>query len=164
MDPNEPSVRPVTGHRPGRDGARLHDARAHLRRADPVLARLIDERPDFDPRGWMDELPVMDLYGALVFQVTGQQLSVASTRRILARIEALFGGHLPSAEELLRADPAEIRRAGLSGRKVATLRDLAERISDGRRTSPCSAGCRMRRSWRSSPRSPGSGRGPCRAR
>ena len=132
MDPNEPSIRPVTGHRPGRDGARLHDARAHLRRADPVLARLIDERPDFDPRGWMDELPVMDLYGALVFQVTGQQLSVASTRRILARIEALFGGHLPSAEELLRADPAEIRRAGLSGRKVATLRDLAERISDGR--------------------------------
>ena len=80
----------------------------------------------------------MDLYGALLFQVAGQQLSVASTRRILARIQALFGGHLPSAEELLRADPAErSRRAGLSGRKVATLRDLAERISDGRRTSPC---------------------------
>jgi DNA-3-methyladenine glycosylase II len=74
----------------------------------------------------------MDLYGALVFQVTGQQLSVASTRRILARIEALFGGHLPSPEELLRGDPADLRGAGLSGRKVATLRDLAERVSDGR--------------------------------
>ena len=37
----------------------------------------------------------MDLYGALLFQVAGQQLSVASTRRILARIQALFGGHLP---------------------------------------------------------------------
>ncbi len=70
----------------------------------------------------MDELPVMDLYGALVFQVTRQQLSVASTRRILARIEALFGGHLPSAEELLIADPAEIRRAGLSGRTLAYVR------------------------------------------
>ena len=112
MDPNEPSVRPVAGHPAGRDGARLREARSHLRRADPVLARLIDERPDFDPRGWMAELPAMDLYGALVFQVAGQQLSVASTRRILARIQALFGGHLPSAEELLRADPAEIRRAG----------------------------------------------------
>src|SRR5208283_2909963 len=107
----------------------LRDARSHLRRADPVLARLIDERPDFDPRGWMAELPAMDLFGALVFQVTGQQLSVASTRRILARIRALFGGHLPSPEELLRADPAEVRRAGLSGRKVVTLRDLAGRVS-----------------------------------
>ena len=132
MDPNEPGVRPVAGHPAGRDGARLREARSHLRRADPVLARLIDERPDFDPRGWMAELPAMDLYGALAFQVAGQQLSVASTRRILARIQALFDGHLPSAEELLRADPGEIRRAGLSGRKVATLRDLAERISDGR--------------------------------
>jgi DNA-3-methyladenine glycosylase II len=131
MDPSEPSVRPVAE---GHAGPRrpLQDARAHLRRADPVLARLIDKRPDFDPRAWMDQLPAMDLYGALVFQVTGQQLSVASTRRILARIEALFGGHLPSPEELLRADPAELRGAGLSGRKVTTLRDLAERVSDGR--------------------------------
>jgi 3-methyladenine DNA glycosylase/8-oxoguanine DNA glycosylase len=31
----------------------------------------------------------MDLYGALLFQVTGQQLSVPATRRTLARIEAL---------------------------------------------------------------------------
>ena len=55
----------------------------------PVLARLIDDRPAFDPRAWMAQLPPMDLYGALLFQVTGQQLSVAATRRTLARIEAL---------------------------------------------------------------------------
>ncbi len=132
MDPSEPGMRPAAAHRAGRDGAELRDARSYLRGADPVLARLIVERPHVDPRGWMAELPAMDLYGALVFQVTGQQLSVASTRRILARIQALFGGHLPSAEELLRADPVEIRHAGLSGRKVATLRDLAERVADGR--------------------------------
>ncbi len=74
----------------------------------------------------------MDLYGALLFQVTGQQLSVAATRRTLARIQALFGGHLPSATELLAVDPAELRAAGLSWRKVSTLRDLAGRIADGR--------------------------------
>ena len=73
----------------------LQQARSYLRHADPVLARLIDERPDFDPRAWLAQLPPMDLYGALLFQVTGQQLSVAATRRTLARIEALFGGHLP---------------------------------------------------------------------
>jgi DNA-3-methyladenine glycosylase II len=110
----------------------LRQARAYLRAADPVLARLIDERPDFDPQAWLEQLPAMDLYGALLFQIAGQQLSVAATRTILGRIEALFGGRLPEPAELLALDPARIREAGLSWRKIATLRDLAERLSDGR--------------------------------
>jgi DNA-3-methyladenine glycosylase II len=110
----------------------LSRARAYLRDADPVLARLIDGRPDFDPRAWLAQLPPMDLYGALLFQVTGQQLSVAATRHILARIQALFGGHLPAPAELLAVDPAQLRQAGLSWRKIGTLRDLAERMTDGR--------------------------------
>jgi DNA-3-methyladenine glycosylase II len=110
----------------------LRRARSHLRTADPVLARLVDERPDFDPRAWMAQLPPMDLYGALLFQVTGQQLSVPATRRTLARIEALFGGHLPEPAELLGVDPQQLRAAGLSWRKITTLRDLAERLMDGR--------------------------------
>ena len=105
---------------------------SYLHDADPVLARLIDDRPDFDPRAWLTQLPPMDLYGALLFQVTGQQLSVPATRRTLARIEALFGGHLPSPTELLGVEPGQLREAGLSWRKINTLRDLAERLSDGR--------------------------------
>ena len=80
----------------------------------------------------MAQLPPMDLYGALLFQVTGQQLSVPATRRTLYRIEALFGGDLPAPEELLGADPQQLRAAGLSWRKITTLRDIAERLSDGR--------------------------------
>ncbi len=110
----------------------LQQARSYLYDADPVLARLIDDRPDFDPRAWMAQLPPMDLYGALLFQVAGQQLSVPATRRTLGRIEALFGGHLPSPAELLAVAPGQLREAGLSWRKVGTLRDLAERLSDGR--------------------------------
>jgi len=116
---------------PGHD-VWLRQARSHLRGADAVLARLIDDRPDFDPRAWLAQLPPMDLYGALLFQVAGQQLSVPSTRRILARVEALFGGHLPAPTELLGVDPAKLREAGLSWRKISTLRDLAGRLSDGR--------------------------------
>jgi DNA-3-methyladenine glycosylase II len=110
----------------------LREARSYLHNADPVLARLIDDRPDFDPQAWLAQLPPMDLYGALLFQVAGQQLSVAATRRTLARIEALFGGHLPTPAELLEVDPGKLREAGLSWRKINTLRDLAERLSDGR--------------------------------
>jgi DNA-3-methyladenine glycosylase II len=110
----------------------LQLARSYLRNADPVLAQLIDDRPDFDPRAWMALLPAMDLYGALLFQITGQQLSVPATRRTLARIEALFDGRLPTPTELLGVDPGRLRKAGLSWRKVSTLRDLAERLTDGR--------------------------------
>jgi DNA-3-methyladenine glycosylase II len=80
----------------------------------------------------MDRLPAMDLFGALIFQVTGQQLSVAATRRTLGRIEGLFGGHLPAPAELLQADPAKLREAGLSWRKIGTLRELAQQFADGR--------------------------------
>jgi DNA-3-methyladenine glycosylase II len=107
-------------------------AREHLRKADPVLARLIDERPDFRPRAWTEELPPFDAFGTLVFQVAGQQLSVASTRAIIRRLEDRFGGLMPSAAELLAADPQVLRDAGFSGRKGQTLRDLAERFVDGR--------------------------------
>ena len=110
----------------------LLQARSHLRKADPVLAGIVDDRPAFDPRAWLAELPPMDLYGALLFQVAGQQLSVPATRRILGRVEDLFGGHLPAPAEVLSIDPGKLREAGLSWRKIQTLRDLAERMSDGR--------------------------------
>jgi DNA-3-methyladenine glycosylase II len=110
----------------------LDKARTHLRQADPALARIIDRDPNFDPRAWLEELPPMDLFGAALFQVTGQQLSVAATRRTIGRIETLFDGHLPSPVELLAVEPIQLRAAGLSWRKVDTLRDLAERLVDGR--------------------------------
>jgi DNA-3-methyladenine glycosylase II len=111
----------------------LRQARSHLHAADPVLARLIDERPDFDPRTWIARFrPPMSLYGALLWQVAGQQLSVAAAERIISRAEAIVGGHLPTPAELLAVDPARLREAGFSWRKITTLRDLAQRFTDGR--------------------------------
>jgi DNA-3-methyladenine glycosylase II len=116
------------------------EAREFLRRADPVMARLIDARPDFRPRAWMDELPPLDAFGTLVFQVVGQQLSVRATRVILSRLEQRFGGALPSAAELLAADPRVLRESGMSTRKGATLRAIAERFVDGRLSDDSLAG------------------------
>jgi len=107
-------------------------ARAFLRNADPVLGRLIYARPDFRPRAWLDELPPLDAFGTLIFQVAGQQLSVRATRLIVSRLEGHFGGRLPTAAELLAADPQVARASGLSARKGETLRALAERFVDGR--------------------------------
>jgi DNA-3-methyladenine glycosylase II len=106
----------------------LRQARSYLHHADPVLARLIDDRPDFDPRAWMAQLPPMDLYGALRFQVVCQQLSGAATRPHPGPVRRSS----PSPAELLAEDPGKLREAGLSWRKISTLRDLAGRLEDGR--------------------------------
>lgn len=107
-------------------------ALADLRKADPVLARVIEAHPGFDPRAWLADLPPMDAFGALVFQIIGQQLSVGATRRILDRLQDLFGGALPTPKALLATAPEELRKVGLSGRKIATLREIAQRFAHGR--------------------------------
>jgi len=106
-------------------------AREFLRKADPVLGQLIDARPDFRPRAWMDELPPLDAFATLIFQVAGQQLSVASTRAIISHLQERFEGQMPSPAELLAADPQVLRDSGFSARKGQTLRALAQRFVDG---------------------------------
>jgi DNA-3-methyladenine glycosylase II len=108
------------------------DALESLRRADPVLARIIDARPEFRPRAWTKDLPALDAFSTLIFQVIGQQLSVRATRTILGRLEERFGGRLPTPAEMLAADPDAVRSSGMSARKAATLRDVAQRFVDGR--------------------------------
>jgi len=104
----------------------------HLRKADPVLARVIDTHPDFDPRAWLVDLPPMDAFGALVFQITGQQLSIQSTRSILGRLQERFQGRLPTPEELTSLSPGLLRRMGFSRAKALTLLRVAKQFGDGR--------------------------------
>jgi DNA-3-methyladenine glycosylase II len=128
------TVEPATAGRARKGGPAVADptAREFLRRADPVLRELIDARPDFHPRAWLEELPPFDAFGTLIFQVIGQQLSVSATRTIVARLQERFAGRMPSPQELLAVDPQELRASGMSHRKVATLRALAERFLEGR--------------------------------
>ncbi len=105
-------------------------AREHLRAADPVLAGIMDrvgrigadgERPDPD-----------DHYGALLRAIVGQQLSTKAARAIYGRLLEYFGGHPPSPQQMLDADPEEMRAAaGLSHAKVGFLRSLAEHVISG---------------------------------
>ena len=111
--------------------ARYSAARSALSNADPVIALLIHEHPDFDPRAFLAQLPKMDAFATLLFQIIGQQLSVAATRAILNRLESLFGGRLPTPRELLETDAERVHAAGLSKRKVETMRALAQAFVNG---------------------------------
>jgi DNA-3-methyladenine glycosylase II len=95
------------------------------------MAALVEAEPGLDPDRLLDGLP-SDLWGALVFQVIGQQLSLAAATAILARLEALHGGRLPTPAELLGTDVEALRQIGLSRAKSVYLHDLAARLEDGR--------------------------------
>lgn len=105
--------------------------RTLLRAADPRMAELVDRQPDLDPDRLFNRLP-SDLWGALVLQVIGQQLSLASAAAILSRLEALHGGRMPTAGELLVTDDETLRGIGMSYAKARYLHDLAARLEDGR--------------------------------
>ncbi len=110
----------------------MEGADAHLRRADPVLARLIDDFGgplplERDARGRPD-----DLYGALVRSIAGQQLSVKAAAAIWRKLVARFDGRTPTPAEILADDPEALRTAaGFSRAKVAYLRSLAEHVESG---------------------------------
>jgi DNA-3-methyladenine glycosylase II len=95
------------------------------------MASLVEAKPGLDPDVLLEGLP-SDLWGALVFQVIGQQLSLAAAGAILARLEALHGGRLPTAVELLGTDAETLRQIGMSRAKAVYLHDLAARLEDGR--------------------------------
>ena len=102
-----------------------------LAEGDPVMAALIDRYEDPDGvRARRGRRPG-DAYGALVRAIVGQQLSARAARSIYERLIGLFGDRTPTPRELLDTDPDVLRGAGLSGAKVAFLRDLAEHIEDG---------------------------------
>jgi DNA-3-methyladenine glycosylase II len=78
-----------------------------------------------------DEERPADAYGALLRSIVGQQVSTKAARAIYNRVLDLFGGTTPSPERLLTASVEELRGAGLSGRKVEYVRDLARHVLDG---------------------------------
>jgi DNA-3-methyladenine glycosylase II len=108
--------------------------REELAAADPVMAELIERIGPISLatrlRRRKEEAPA-DAYGSLLRMIVGQQVSTAAARTIYLRVLDLFGGAAPSPAELLAASTKELRGAGLSGRKVTYIQDLAAHIERG---------------------------------
>jgi 3-methyladenine DNA glycosylase/8-oxoguanine DNA glycosylase len=100
---------------------------AHLRQADPALARIIDAVGPFG----MQLKSSRSLFGALAEAIVYQQLSNKAAATIYGRIEALYPrarqGFTPA--HILRTPDDRLRGVGLSRAKVLALRDLAQRVA-----------------------------------
>src|SRR4029077_5887555 len=109
------------GFEPGR-------AVEHLRAADPVLARIIDEIGPFRMR----LRPAPSVFAALAEAIAYQQLNGKAAAAIFARVCALFPDGAPTPERMLGIPDEQLRGAGLSRTKLLSLRGLAQRVADGR--------------------------------
>lgn len=109
-------------------------ARKQLAASDPTIAALMARVGKIDLATRLarrkEERP-NDAYGALLRAIVGQQLSTKAARTIYGRILELFDGTTPSPEQLLEAEESDLRAAGLSGRKVEYVRDLASHVIEG---------------------------------
>ena len=101
-------------------------ARRLLARRDPVIRDLIRKHG----RCGLADAQHTDPFTALVHAIVSQQLSTRAAATIAARVDALLGG-TPTPERLAAVTDLQLRAAGLSGQKIAYMRDLCGRIQDG---------------------------------
>jgi DNA-3-methyladenine glycosylase II len=103
----------------------MQEALTHLKSADPVLARIIDETGPY-----VIEFQEPD-YEALAKSIIYQQLSGKVAAVIFNRVAAAAGGGKLTAEGLLRLRMQKLRAAGLSRQKIEYLRGVARRTVSG---------------------------------
>jgi DNA-3-methyladenine glycosylase II len=103
----------------------IGEAERHLAKSCAVMARLTAayghcQLADTD----------QDPFRTLASSIIGQQLSARAACTIRARVEAIVPGF--DATTLLATTPDALRPSGLSGAKIRSLRDLAQRVTNGR--------------------------------
>lgn len=96
----------------------------HLKRSDPVLAKIIEQA---GPCKITYRDPVFEtLARAIVFQ----QLSTKAARTIYDRFAEAAGGRV-TPEAVRNLSVGEMRACGLSSQKIGYIRDLAEHAAEG---------------------------------
>ena len=92
-------------------------------RLKPIIARIGPPR--------FHEYSRQDLLHNLLEAIVAQQLSGKVASVIFGRLKALGGPRFPNPSALLKLTDQQLKEAGLSRAKMACVRDLCTRISDG---------------------------------
>ena len=106
--------------------APIRKAVLHLKKSDPVMARLI---ADVGPCRY-EVKNFGTHFDALCRSIIYQQLSTKAAGTIHGRFLDLFPGRQPSPDALLALPEETLRGVGLSRQKLNYLRDLAAKVHD----------------------------------
>lgn len=96
----------------------------HLKRVDPVLARVIESVGPCRLESRREGTHFQALVRSIVFQ----QLSGKAAATILSRFNALYPENVPTPEAVLATSDVALRAAGLSRQKIGYMRDLASKV------------------------------------
>lgn len=100
---------------------------AHLKRTDPLLGEMMTRVGACRWEGATDHTH----FGYVLRCIVYQQLSGAAAATIFGRVQAIYGGRLPTEKDILGTKVSKLRAAGLSGRKVEYAKELAKRSQSG---------------------------------
>ena len=99
----------------------------HLKRVDPVLARIIEIVGPCRLQSRSEGTHFQALVRSIVFQ----QLSGKAAATILSRFNALYPDSTPTPDAVLASSDADLRAVGLSRQKIGYMRDLASKVTQG---------------------------------
>src|SRR5436309_11086382 len=102
-------------------------AHRHLADSDPRLAALMARSRRYNIKPGALVRP----FDALAESIAYQQLSGKAAATIWGRVRALFPGKHLDPQAVVNTPDEKLRAAGLSGSKVAALKDLAAKTIDG---------------------------------
>jgi DNA-3-methyladenine glycosylase II len=109
------------------DPATCRQAVRHLRRSDPVLARILDAVGPCGYERRRGGTPFAHLLRAILYQ----QISGKAAASIHARLVAHVGRPWPRPEDIQASSDADLRAVGLSRQKIVYLRDLSQKALAG---------------------------------
>jgi len=106
-------------------------ALAHFKKVDPVLYRAAySVRGAFKEASRPKRKGNATLFASLASSVVSQQLATKAADSIWERVRLMCGGKVTA--ESIRATPlSKLRKAGLSGAKAKTLKELARAVKNG---------------------------------
>ncbi len=96
---------------------------SYLRQKDRKLGEVIDRI------GHIDRAVDTDLFASVIHHIIGQQISTKAQATIWQRMQDALGE--VSAETILAADSAMLQSLGMTFRKVAYMKDFAEKVHSG---------------------------------
>lgn len=99
----------------------------HLSSKDKELKKVIKA---VGPYG-LQVMHMQNCFESLLESIVYQQLTGKAAATIMGRVKAIYGDRFPEPEEVLKTDDETLRAAGLSRAKLAAMKDLALKTSEG---------------------------------
>lgn len=99
----------------------------HFKRVDPHFHEATKKHHSSLPEVLPAKRTRLHLFERLVRTVISQQLGTAAARSIFARVKTACGGRI-TPDSMLGVRAATLRKAGLSGAKTKTLKEIAKAV------------------------------------